>query len=208
MSGRVHRHQRRPAEPDLVAVAQNPVDGVRLSTRAHPFECRHILGHRHHLRSCQLLDERVSLHVIAMGMTAEHDLDVGELEAQLFHRLAQDRDAFFEVRVDQYVPVGGGHEKRALNLGADEVDIADHFMWRKRTPRLLGRTGRQPRELFRRHVPLTLRQQDKGDDEDAGQRETRESRDAHESLPVGLNGPAGSAIMSGDPQRRQPKSTR
>ena len=93
---------------------------MRLAARPHAFQRGHVLLHRHDSRAGQFLDERVPFHVIAVGMTAQDDLDVGETEPELFHRLAEQRDGFLEVGVDEDMPLRRRHEKRALDLGADE----------------------------------------------------------------------------------------
>ena len=77
------RDQRRAAEGHRLAVTEHPVDRMRLAAWLDVLKRGHILVHRHHLGAGQLLDQSVAFLVIAVGMAAEQDLDIGELEAQI-----------------------------------------------------------------------------------------------------------------------------
>ena len=54
-----------------------------LAAGLHRLQRRHVLGHRHHLRAGHLLDQGIAFLMIAVGVVAEQDLDVGELEAEV-----------------------------------------------------------------------------------------------------------------------------
>ena len=80
-------------------------------------------------------------HVVGMGVAAEKDLDVRELEAEFFDGRADDRDGFFVVAVDQDVAFGSRDQKRAKLFGPDEVHVADDLVGRERLVPVDSRKG-------------------------------------------------------------------
>jgi hypothetical protein len=160
------------------AVVQHPVDRVRLAPRRHCLQRRDILGHRHHLCAGQLLHRRVTFLMVAVGVAAEHDLDVAELEAQLFDRLLDERHIALERAVDQDVPLRRGDQEHGKAPRADVVDIPDH---------LVRREGRV-HVVRAADVPLKQRELGEG---------LAPDRDGRPGLASGL-GPAGRSLPRGN----------
>src|SRR6185295_3923020 len=104
---------------------------MRLVSGSHFAKPGNILLHGHHAGARKFLDQCVAFHVIAVGVTAEDNLDVGELEAQLLDGSADRGDSGFEIAIDQDVALGSSDEEGSKLLGADVVDVADHFVWRE-----------------------------------------------------------------------------
>jgi hypothetical protein len=145
VAGRQVRRECCAAERDLVAILQHAVDGMLLASWLHRSKTRDVLLHRHHLCSREFLDHGVALHVIAVGVAAEYDLHIGELEPELFDVRAQQRDAGFEVAVNEDVALRRGDQERRQFLGPDEVHVPHHLMRReRRVP--ISLTKRQPGE--------------------------------------------------------------
>src|SRR3954451_6700427 len=65
-------------------------------------------------------------------MTDEEDLDIGELETQLFDARSNERDVRFEIAVDENVPLRRGDEIVREPLAADIVQISGEAKRRKR----------------------------------------------------------------------------
>jgi hypothetical protein len=74
---------RHAAERHGFAVVQLPVDRVLLAAGLHRLQRGHVFGHHHGLRAGQSLDLGIAFLVIAMGVRAEEDFDVGKLEAEI-----------------------------------------------------------------------------------------------------------------------------
>jgi len=70
--------------------------------------------------------------MVTVSVTAENDLDVRELEAELCHAGGDLRDGCFVVGVDQDVTFGRGDEIATQVRSADEVDVADDLVGRER----------------------------------------------------------------------------
>ena len=100
-----------------------------LAHLAHGAKSGHVLLHRHDLRLGQFFDQRVALHVVAMRVAAQENLDVGKFESQFLDRGANDRHRRLETAVDQNVTFWRGDQIRRELLGAD-VDVADYLVRR------------------------------------------------------------------------------
>ena len=113
---------------DLVAIVQHAVDGMRLAAGRDLLQCRDVLLHRHHAGAGHFLDHRIGLHVVAVRVAAEDDLDVGEFESELLDARADHRHGLLEVGIDQDVAFRGGDQVTPEVDRADEIDVADHLM--------------------------------------------------------------------------------
>ena len=124
------RRQRRAAKRHRLAILEHAVDRMGFAAgRFHALERRHILFHGHHHGAAgQFLDDGVPLHVIAMGMAAKNDLDVGHLEAKLLNGLSKQRHRVFEVGVDEDVTLRRRHQVGVQHASADRIDVSDHFV--------------------------------------------------------------------------------
>jgi hypothetical protein len=157
MPGCEPRDERGTPEFDFIPVAKDAIDWMNLAAWPHVPQCRYVLFHRHDLSAGQLFDECISLHVVAMRMTADHDPDVAEAEAELLHGRSNDGDSGFEAAVDEDVAFRRRYEERRELLGSDVVKVADDPVRGKWTVPV--------------HVPLAV---------DCGAGKDRERR-AHES---------------------------
>ena len=124
----------------LVSVMQDSIDRMFLSAGPDALKRRNVFSHRHDLRAGLLLDERVAFHVVAVGMTAEDDLDVFESESEFGHRVADHGIVSLVVRVDEDVPLRCCHQKRSERFRADVVDVADDLVRRELLVLLLRRS--------------------------------------------------------------------
>ena len=77
--------ERHAAKRNRVAIVQDSINRVRLAARFHALERGHIFRHRHHLRTRQLLDQRIALLMIAVRVAAEQNLRIRKLESELLH---------------------------------------------------------------------------------------------------------------------------
>jgi len=69
--------------------------------------------------------------MVAVRVAAEQDLDVGELEPELFDRLLNRRDVALVRAVDEDVALRRDDEERGEAFRADVVDVADDLVRRK-----------------------------------------------------------------------------
>ncbi len=97
---------------------------IGLSAR---FDHVHILLHDHVLRTGLRLDRSAALDVIRMGMADENDLDVAELESELFHAGADQRYVLVPVRIDQNQTLRCRDQVFRSGLHANVVDIARYL---------------------------------------------------------------------------------
>ncbi len=123
-----------------VPVVDHFVDGMHFAAGGDAFHHLHILGHDDHLGARHLLQRRVALHVVAVGVVAQNDLDVAGLEAHLRDRLGYHRHVPLVGGVDQDVPLAGDDQERCQLLGADVIDVADDPVGRERGFLFRGRT--------------------------------------------------------------------
>jgi hypothetical protein len=140
MTRRQVRDERGSAKRYRFAIVQHFVDRMFLAARLHGAQRRHVFGERHHLRAGLCLHRRVALLVVAVRVAAEQDFDLRELETQLLDRLLNQRDVPLECAVDQDVALRGDDEINGEAPGADVVDVADHFVRRKRRRHVIGPT--------------------------------------------------------------------
>ena len=69
------------------------------------WSCGHVLLHHHDLGAGRRLDRGVTFLMVAMGVRAEKDLDVGEAEAEIGHRFLDHRHIPLIGAVDQDMPL-------------------------------------------------------------------------------------------------------
>src|SRR4029078_9498424 len=108
--------QRCATERHLFSVPKPFVDGVFFSARLDRLECRHILGHRHDLRSRQLLYNGIAFLMIAVCVGSKQDLDGGKLEAELLNRLLNGGNVSLVRAVDKNISSRRHDEKRTQCL--------------------------------------------------------------------------------------------
>ena len=131
MSRRAMGGQGHSAQSDLLAVFEHTVDragepalvGVKVLTFSPLANDLLIPLHHQHLGSRQFLEPRMSRHMIGVGVAVEDVFDIGRLEAEGLHGVADQRHRFLKTAVDQDVTVGGGDEIRREILRADVVGI-------------------------------------------------------------------------------------
>ena len=126
------RHQGRAAQLHFVAIVQYAIDGMRLSAWRHLRNGRHILLHHHDLSAGRLFDACVAVHVIAVRVAAQQDLDICEFEAQFLHRRLDLRHSIVEIAVDQDVTIGRRDQVRPQIVRAHVIYVAHDLESRKR----------------------------------------------------------------------------
>src|SRR5678815_504167 len=94
-----------------------------LTTRLELCCPRRIYASDNHLRSRQLLDQRVSLHMIRMRVTCNQNFDVAELESQSLHILLDYRDGCLVVAVHQDQTLGSGEQEGCQLLGSHVIEV-------------------------------------------------------------------------------------
>ena len=71
--------------------------------------------------------------MIGVSVAAEQDLDIGELEAELFDRFLDRRHISFIGAVDEDISLRCNDEKRAQRPGSNVINIANNLMgWKLR----------------------------------------------------------------------------
>jgi hypothetical protein len=63
-----------------------------------------------------------------MGVAAEDDLDVGELESQLLDGSADRGDGGFKIAIDEDMALRSSDEESSKLLSADVVDVAERII--------------------------------------------------------------------------------
>ena len=96
------------------------------------FDDRHVGIHHHVFRAGKLFDLRTAGAVIEMGMTDQKNLEVAEFEAQLFHAIANEWHAAFEIGINENVAFARGDQITRQAFAADVVQIPGNAKRRKR----------------------------------------------------------------------------
>ena len=115
----------------------------------HGLEGRDVFGHGVDLCAGEFLDHGVAFHVVAVGVAAEKDFDVGEFEAELFDVGFDDGHSLFEVAVDEDEALRGADQIRAEDGAADVINVADDFKRRERAVHLIARAEVAGENFFR-----------------------------------------------------------
>ena len=124
--------ERRSTERDFVSVVQDAVDRNLTGAPVHTPPTLDVLLHDHDLGSDAFPEKYISGLVVPVGVAAQDDLDVGEVEAELRHAAFDHRNRSLEVRVDEDVPFGRRDQKRAQPSGTHEVEVVHDLMGRER----------------------------------------------------------------------------
>ena len=141
VTGCMMRRQRHGSKLDLTAVMQHFIFRPWLSTgRAHCLQQRNVFCHRHRAGACQIHNESITFHMIAMSVAAEQDLDIFEMKAELFHGILNRWYIPLEDRIDQDVTLRRRDKKRRQAFRSDVVHIPDDFMRRELLILLFGTT--------------------------------------------------------------------
>ena len=121
-----------PAQRHFLSVVQDAVDLDLTGTPIHTLPRFDVLLHDHDLGSDALPEKHIGRLVIPVGVAAQDDLDVGQVEAELRHASFDHGDRSLEIRVDEDVPLRRRNQERAQASGAHEVEVVHHLMCRER----------------------------------------------------------------------------
>jgi hypothetical protein len=122
-----------------------------LAAGLHRLQRRHILGHRHHLRTAHLLDQGVAFLMVAVGVVAKQDLEIRELEAEVGDRLLDHRHIALIGAVDEDISLRRHDEERAQRLRPHIIDVADDLVRRE-----LGRLVRRRAHVACQYGPRRI----------------------------------------------------
>jgi hypothetical protein len=129
MARRQVRDKSCSAKRHRLAVVQNLIDRVSFPTWLYPLKGRHILRHCDDLSSSQLLDQRVSLLMISVRVTAEQDFGIGELEPELLNGFLNGPYISLVRTVDEYVSLRRDDQKRTQRSGSQRLSCAVELSW-------------------------------------------------------------------------------
>ena len=128
MAGGEVRDEGCAAEGDGVAVVQDFVDGMIFTAGLHGLEGGNVFRHDLDLSAGHMFGEGVALLVVAVGVVAEDDFYIGEVEAERGDGLFDGGDVALVGGIEKDVALRSDDEERAEGFGPDVVDIADDFM--------------------------------------------------------------------------------
>ena len=131
MPGRESAGQRGAAEFDRVAVVEHAIDFRAGTTGGGAFDLGDVGCHDHQARAGFFFDETDGCVVVTVRVADEKNLGVGVVEAELRDALAQQRQILRVVGVDQNVSRRRVDQVDRQIGGADIVEVARDFHWRK-----------------------------------------------------------------------------